>query len=490
MSTATSIVRGDLSEAILRCRSAQEAWGRLPVRDRLRPVRALRHLLVDQVDQLCAALSQDIGKPANETLAGEVLPLAAACRFLEREATRLLRPRNVPWRHRPLWLTGQRDLVHRRPHGLVGIIGTWNYPIMLNGIQLVQALTAGNAVLWKPSELAAQSAVALFDLLGQAGYPSELAQLMEATRAAGPQLAQADVDHVVFTGSATVGRALARTLGERLVSSSLELSGCDPMFVLEDADLNLAARAAWFGATLNCGQTCVAVRRVLVHCDQYTSFLDSLRPLAASAQPARPVIEKEVANARRLLDDALADGARPLLETTAACPADRFTPTVVIDARPEMAIWREASFAPIMAVMPYATLEQAFQANAQCPYGLGASIFTRDLTRGQQLAARLRAGTVTINEAIVPTAHPATPFGGRGQSGWGVTQGAEGLLEMTVPQVVSVCSGSFRPHYELGTGKEETQEALARGLLEWGHGATWRQRWRGLKQLLKGWWKA
>jgi acyl-CoA reductase-like NAD-dependent aldehyde dehydrogenase len=262
------------------------------------------------------------------------------------------------------------------------------------------------------------------------------------------------------------------------------------MFVLEDADLALAARAAWFGATLNCGQTCLAVRRVLVHSDQYASFLDALHPLASSAKPVRLVIEREAANARRLLDDALAAGARPLIESPGDCPADRFMPAVVIDARPEMAIWREASFAPVMAIMSYATLEQALQASTHCPYGLGASIFTRDLERGQQLAARLRAGAVTINEAIVPTAHPATPFGGRGQSGWGVTQGAEGLLEMTVPQVVSLCSGRFRPHYDLGAAKEESQEALARGLLEWSHGSAWRQRWRGLKQLLKGWWKA
>lgn len=488
MSTV-SISRSSLCEFLPRCRQAQAAWARLPLRDRLRPVRALRRLLVENADRLCAAVAQDIGKPVAETLAGDLLPLADGCRFLEREAARLLRSRKVARRHRPLWLFGQRDVVHRRPRGVVGVIGTWNYPIFLNGVQLVQALTAGNAVVWKPSEMAERSAALLCDVLGQAGYPPDLVQLLEATREAGSQLAQAEIDHVVFTGSATTGRQLARTLAERLVSSSLELSGCDAQFVLEDADIELAARAAWFGATLNRGQTCLAVRRAFVHVDQYGLFLDILRPLVRSARPVRLVMEREAQNARRLVGDALAAGARLLSDPPSSDgTSDLFTPAVVIDARPEMALCREASFAPILAVMPYATLEQALQANAHCPYGLGASIFTRDLERGQQLAARLRTGAVTINEVIVPTAHPATPLGGRGLSGWGVTQGAEGLLEMTVPQVVSVSSGSFRPHYDMD-GTADAQETLARGLLEWGHGATWRQRWRGLKALVKGWWK-
>lgn len=483
-----STPRSNLAEGLHRCRRAQEAWAQLPVRDRLRPIRTLRHLLVENADRLCDTVAQDIGKPVSETLAGDILPLAAACRFLERQASRLLNPRAVARRLRPIWLPGQRDTVHRRPHGVVGIIGTWNYPIFLNGVQLVQALTAGNGVLWKPSEMAERSAALLFDVIGQTGYPSDLVQLLPATREAGAELAQAAIDHVAFTGSAATGRQLARTLGERLVSSSLELSGCDPLFVLEDADIELAARAAWFGATVNRGQTCLAVRRALVHNDHYGAFLDALRPLVRSARPVRLVMEREAQNARRLLDDALAAGARLLVDPAQSDSGDLFAPTVVIDARPEMALCREASFAPILAVMPYTTLEQALQFNAHCPYGLGASIFARDTARAQQLAARLRTGVVTVNEAIVPTAHPATPLGGRGLSGWGATQGAEGLLEMTVPQVVSVSSGRFRPHYELGT-EPEADEALARGLLEWGHGASWRQRWRGLKRVVSGWWK-
>src|SRR5947209_11888331 len=194
-------------------RAAQAEWERRPVRERLRPVAAFRRLLVNACDELCEAVRRDVGRPPDEVLASDVLPLADACRFLEREAERLLRPRKVSLRSRPLWLFGQRDTIFRRPHGIVGVIGTWNYPLLLNGVQIVQALTAGNAVLWKPSELGGASAAVLTELLRRAGYPDGLLQTLPATREGGPLLAEADVDHVVFTGSGATGRELAKRRG-------------------------------------------------------------------------------------------------------------------------------------------------------------------------------------------------------------------------------------------------------------------------------------
>ncbi|HLJ95503.1 MAG TPA: aldehyde dehydrogenase family protein, partial [Gemmataceae bacterium] len=371
---------------------------------------------------------------------------------------------------------------------LVGILGTWNYPLLLNGVQIVQALTAGNSVLWKPSEVAPASARILFDLVERAGYPSGLVHLLPASRAAGPELAEADLDHVVFTGSSSTGRALAERLGRRLVTSTLELSGCDAMFVLDDADLNLAVPAAWFGATVNRGQTCLASRRILVHRRLYPDFTTALQSLVADAQPMRLALETQVKQAENLIRDALAGGAR-LLQTpghTNGSGDPRVIPaTVVLDARPEMAICQQASFAPLMAVLPFDTLEEALHMDAQCPYALGASVFTANPAGGLHLAGHLRAGMVTINDVVLPTAHPATPFGGRGESGWGVTQGAEGLLEMTVPQLVSVRGGQLRLHYDTAVGKRPLSVAGFRGLLEWSHGATLRQRLNGLWQLLR-----
>jgi acyl-CoA reductase-like NAD-dependent aldehyde dehydrogenase len=473
-----------LDEQLARTRIAQAVWSRLPVRRRLAPVQAFRHLLVGECDRLCAAVARDVGKPAEETLACEVLPLADACRFVERRAARLLHPRRR--RLRPLWLWGERDTVYRRPRGVVGIIGTWNYPLYLNGVQMVQALTAGNAVLWKPSEAAPASAAALHALLLRAGFPAELCPMLEATREAGHALTDAAVNHVVFTGSAATGRAIARKLGERLISSTLELSGCDALFVLEDADVPLAARAAWFGATLNRGQTCLAVRRAFVQRSVYPAFCAALRELASLAGPVGLVLPAQVRFAEQLVREALAGGGRLLID---APPdnGDACAPRVVIDARPEMALCREALFAPVAAILPFDSVEEALSMERRCPYALGASIFAREERRAMRLASELRAGMVAVNDVIVSTAHPATPFGGHGDSGWGVTQGAEGLLEMTVPQVVSVRGGHFRPHYDLAMGQgAERQAEMLRGLLERAHAATLGQRLRGWWHLLRG----
>lgn len=477
-----------LAELTRRCREEQSAWVARPVRERLRPVQALRHLLVRDHARLCQAVTRDLGKPEEETLAGEVLPVAAACKYLLRDAAKVLRPQGVPGRHRPLWLMGQKDKVHRRPRGLVGVIGTWNYPIFLNGIQLLQALTAGNGVVWKPSEVAPHSAKALADLFREAGYPEGLLQVMPATRDGGRELAEADIDHVVFTGSSVTGRKLAETLGRRLVSSTLELSGLDAMFVLEDADLKLAARAAWFGANVNRGQTCIAVRRALVHRSVYAAFVDALRPLAATGKPMRLALTSQVQQAERLVEEALAEGAR-LLETATA-PAtpgeDECVPTILLDVRPEMTICKEASFAPLLTVVPFDHLEDAVRMNGCCSYGLGASIFSANPGRAVRLAEQVKAGMVTINDVVVPTAHPATPFGGVGESGWGVTQGDAGLLEMTVPQVVSVRGGSYRPHFDQAVGKMPLSQESLEGMLQMSHGQGLGQRWSGLVHFVRG----
>jgi acyl-CoA reductase-like NAD-dependent aldehyde dehydrogenase len=445
-------------------------------------------LLASDWETLAEAVHRDVDKSRAETLATEILPLAAACRYLEQQARFLLRPHRVPGRQRPLWLWGQSDTVYRRPRGIVGIIGTWNFPLMLNGVQLVQALTAGNAVVWKPSEVAPASAAALAALLEKAGFPAGLVHTMPATREGGVELAGAEVDHIVFTGSEATGRVLAANLGKRLVSSTMELSGCDAMFVLDDADVSLAARAAWFGCTLNRGQTCVAVRRALVHEALYSSFVEILKPLAATAPPVKLALAGSIRQANRLVAAAVDNGAHLLANgAEVASDGENLCPVrVVVDAQPDMALCQEASFAPLLAVLPFSTPEQAVQMDEQCPFALGASIFTRSPAKAARLAAQVRAGMVTVNDVIVPMAHPAAAFGGRGASGWGSTQGPEGLLEMILPQTVSVRGGSYRPHYDTPGANAMMSETTLRGMLEWSHAANFRGRWRGFWRLIRG----
>ncbi len=473
------------AEQAARCRQAQQVWRETLLRQRLRCVRELRHLLVEQAETLALTVTQDVGRPADEVFVTDILPSADACAFLENQAQRILKPRRIPGPQRPLWLFGSRDVVHRRPRGVVGIIGTWNYPLFLNIVPIVQALTAGNGVLWKPSELTPMLATALHGLFLQAGFPADLFQALPATREAGPELAEAVIDHIVFTGSADVGRKLAARLGERLISSTLELSGCDAMIVLADANIAMAAKAAWFGVTLNKGQTCLAVRRIFVDRSVYPAFLEQLRTLAAESHQQPLMLFSQATQAERLVRAAVDEGASLLLAgqpPTAADDPPRFVPTFVVDARPEMAICREASFAPIAAIIPFANFADLVAMQADCSYGLAASIFTADAKQAQRLASVIDTGMITINDVIAQTAHPATPFGGHRQSGWGVTQGAEGLLEMTLPQVVSVRRGSFRPHF---AGTQPATTELLKRMIRWRHGRRFPDRLKGFFRMLR-----
>ncbi|MSR52385.1 MAG: aldehyde dehydrogenase family protein [Gemmataceae bacterium] len=474
-----------IAKTIANCRAAQAGWANVPLRERLAIVRKLRHLFVENVDRLCLTVTHDIGRPAHEVLATDVLPTADAFRFLERRSKRILCPKRIPGSVRPWWLLGECETIFRRPLGIVGIIGTWNYPILLNAVTLAQAFVAGNGVVWKPSELTPTFAEFLHELFLQAGFPAELFVRLPADRESGVLLVESDIDHVIFTGSANVGRKIAARLGERLIPCTLELSGCDSMFVLDDADPILAARAAWFGSTMNVGQTCLAVRRAFVHRSKYESFLEKLRSLNKDRRPEPLALLGQAMQAERLVQEALSAGATLLTGDSAHAADDppRFSPTIVVDAKPSMTICQEASFAPLLAVLPFDNDAQLIAMNEACSYGLGASVFTRNRKRANALARKLRVGSVSINDVVVGTAHPAIGFGGVRHSGWGVTRGEEGLLALTAPQVVTRRIGTFRPHFD--THDPALWGAMS-GLLEWIHGSHCRKRWRGFRRMIGG----
>jgi acyl-CoA reductase-like NAD-dependent aldehyde dehydrogenase len=500
-------------------RAAQEPWSQRTVRDRLRHVRALRALLVNRTNDICAAIHADIGRPTVEVLGSELLTTAAALKYLENRSAKFLAPRRVSWWDQPTWLMGCRDVIHHRPWGVVGILGTWNYPVYLNVIQIAQAFVAGNAVLWKPSENVPRTTELTQTLFRDAGFPPGLLQVLPATREAGPQLAETAVDHVVFTGSEVIGRKLASRLGERLIPSTLELSGCDAMFVLPDADITMAARAAWFGLTLNRGQTCIAVRRIFVQREKLDAFAGALGPLVR-AEPMSLVLWSQKAQAERLIEEATKRGAVVLPFPLAAASgllgaggkptpptplpegkgekadsgrvaegvgsAAFLRPTFLLNVPADAAICRESCFAPVAAVIAFGTVEEALAMAKQSPFGLAASIFTADTAKARELAALIPAGHVSINDVLAPTGHPATPFGGRGASGWGVTQGAEGLLAMTTPQAVTVRNGTFRPHFDEAASPDPATEDLLRGLLKWTHARGWGAKLKGLWQMVRG----
>lgn len=465
---------GAASARVALARQAQSRWAAKTVLQRTGWIRRFRSWLVERHQDWTAVIDREVGKSREECLATEILPFAAACAHLAISAPRVLAPRKASGT--PLFLAGGTDHVFRRARGVIGIIGTWNYPLLLSGIQIAQALVAGNAVLFKPSEKAPECGTLLVEGLRLAGIPEGLVTLLDADTASGEALVAEEIDHLVFTGSRAVGAHIAMALAPRLVSSSLELSGHDALFVLDDADAAQAARAAWFGSLANSGRTCMATRRCLVAHGALTPFRQALAKLAENTPTLvldRPAGALERAgHARAIADNAVEAGARWLL---GKAPAGNAGPLILENVTAGMRVWREDVFVPLIAMMPCPDEAAMLAADAACPFALGAAIFGGE-KRARVLASQLRAGLVTINDVLIAAGHPDTPIGGRGASGWGSTQGAEGLLDMTVPQVVRVSSGTFRPHYEMAIPGHADMADLLESFLRMGHAESWYSR--------------
>ena len=472
---------------MLLMRIAQGQWEQLPIKDKLQKVRKFRHLLVVQRDKIAKALFLDSGKPYEEALGAEILPLAEACKFLEKNAAHLLSPRKIRSSDTPWWLFLQKSKVHRKARGIVGIIGTWNYPLFLNGVQIIQALVAGNGVVWKPSENALETNKILAELLLET-FPPDIFKELSSSRESGPVLIDSNIDFVVMTGSVETGKAIAKKCAERLIPSTLELSGIDSLLLLDDGDVDLAVSAAWFAMNINAGQTCMASRRFLIPETMLEKVTTKLLELAKKFKPRKILMESQADCALPLIDAAMVEGAELIwpLNKSDIWRDGIFDACILINIRKEMGICNEAIFAPVLSVLTYKTIEDAIGISNACPFGLCASIFTANQVLGEKVALELKVGSVSINDAIVPHAHPATPFGGVGLSGWGATQGEEGLLEMTRPMSISIVSGKFRPHYELATPKAADSIPIVEGILLALHSPNWVGRIKGWIQFLSG----
>ncbi|MBY0261460.1 MAG: aldehyde dehydrogenase family protein [Phycisphaerales bacterium] len=442
------------------------AWANTSLSARLAWVAAFRKLIAANSATLNSIIEDEIGKSAWEAFSGDILPLLAACRWHERHARRILAPRALLGG--PVWLVGNRQVVRRAPLGRVGIIATWNYPVQLLGIQLVQALVAGNDVVVKPSERSPRSQAYLVKLARAAGLPSGTLELRDHAREAGQRMLETErFDKLVFTGSTRVGRCIAAMAAETLTPTALELSGCDSALVLDDADVGLAARVIWHAAIMNAGQTCLAPRRALVDARVYREFLAALSPLAAGAKPVTLADEAAARHTFALAEASLAHGARSLSGVLEAPSGRKLRPLAMVDCPIRAPLACTEHFGPALAVVPVAGLEAMLAAHDSIQQRLATSVFTNAPSRARAVAERLGSATVTINDCILPSSHPGAGIAGRGPSGWGTTRGPDGLLGMTRPVQVGTTSTRRRLPPEPPPPK---QAAFIRRAMLWWYG--------------------
>ena len=392
----------------------------------------LRDSIAADSETLARTVSAEIGKPLQDALGADLLALVSALDWLAVNAPRLLVPRSIP---------GERQAcLQAAPYGVVGVIGTWNYPLLLDGTMIAWALAAGNAVVWKPSELATASAVALYPHFQRAGLPVEL---ITGDGATGSALCAADLDKLTFTGGAATGRKILAQLAPHGIPSVMELSGNDALIVCADADITAAARAAVWARVCNAGQSCVAPQRIYVAATAYKPFVQACRQTMEELRADVDYGPLRTAGLRQrvhtLVCDAQERGAQLIvggrcLDKSGKDREQRqgfyYAPTLLAEVEDAMPILAEDFFGPVLCVRAVADQEEAITAANSHAMGLGASVWTRNLSIGKQIASRLRAGIVTVNlETLMTGARPGLPFGGIGASGFGRQRGAAGLDE-------------------------------------------------------------
>lgn len=436
----------DVSRAVAAARGAQVRWATTPLAERARILLRFHDLVLTKQVELLDLVQIESGKARRHAFE-EVADTAMAARYYARTAERFLRPERVQGAY-PL-LTQTRVLHH--PKGVVGVVSPWNYPLSLAITDALPALMAGNAVLLRPDQQGSVTALAAVELLVEAGLPEGVLQVVLGTGAEAGQAVVDTADYVSYTGSTATGRRVARSAAGRLVSFSLELGGKNSVYIAEDADLGRAVEGAVRACFSSGGQLCISTERVLVHeaiAEEFLPrFVAAVEGMALGTGLEYGIDMGSLVGRSQLetftahLEDAKAKGARVLTGGRHRPDLGPFVvePTVLEGVTSAMECRDEETFGPLVAIYRVADDEAAIAVANDTEYGLNASVWTGDPRRGRRIAARIRTGTVNVNECYAATwASMGAPMGGMKDSGTGRRHGAEGILKYTEAQTVSV----------------------------------------------------
>jgi acyl-CoA reductase-like NAD-dependent aldehyde dehydrogenase len=430
----------DSPEAIARkvekARREQPEWARIPLDQRQKAIGVFAGLLEKNKDDLAARLTSEMGKPITQAR-NELTALQGRIRFFLDNVERALADEVV--HEKDAW----RETITYEPLGLVANVSAWNYPYFVGSNVFVPALLAGNGVLYKPSEFATLTGLAITEALHAAGVPAAVFAPVIGGGEAGRALIEQPLDAVFFTGSYATGRKIAEAAARQLMKVQLELGGKDPVYVAEDVDVVAAAKATADGAFYNTGQSCCSVERIYVHERIHDAFVEAFVAEVQGFAVGDPMDEKTYIGpvAReahlRVLEEQVADakargGQLRLGGARVDRPGFYFAPTVFTDARPEMALMRDETFGPLIGIQKVGDDDEALRLMNDTEYGLTAGVYTGDESRARRLLAGVNSGSAYWN--CCDRVSPRLPWSGRRHSGVGVTLGLAGIRAFVQPK--------------------------------------------------------
>ena len=438
----------EIAEMVKRARAAQPAWDAMGFQERGRIMRRAQKWMLDNADRVIDVVVSESGKTHEDAQLADLGYTVSALGFWAKEAEKYLADERVPSWNNPV-AAGKKLVIRYAPVGVAGIIGPWNYPIANSFGDCIPAMMAGNSVILKPSEVTPLSSLLMQEMMVECGLPEDVFQIATGDGSTGAALIR-HVDVIMFTGSSRTGRSVMKEAADALIPCYLELGGKDPMIVCRDADIERAANAASFYSMNNGGQVCISVERVYVEEPVYDAFVqkvtDNIRQLrqgapagvgsvdigAVTFPPQVDIIDSHV-------KDAVEKGAKILTGGHPRSGPGRFyEPTVLVDVDHSMTCMKDETFGPTIPIMKISDPEEGVRLANDSEYGLQASVWTKDVRRGEELARQIHAGVVCVNDAQVNYTALNLPMGGWKESGLGTRHGANGIRKYTKIQSLLV----------------------------------------------------
>ena len=437
---------GEVAAAVAAARAAAPSWAALPIRERVAALKRWRREVLDD-QELPRILVRESGKPRQEAESMDLFYFCELARFVCAAARAALAPEV----RGSLVVAPRKTVVHRVPMGVVGVIGPWNFPILNNAADALAPLVAGNTVVLKPSEVTPLTSFRMEALWRRAGNPPDVFRVVAGRGDAGAALVDL-ADGVMFTGAVATGRKVAARCGERLVPCVTELGGKSPFLVLAGADLPRAAASAAWSAFFHSGQACIRTERILVEESVAGEFerlfverVKALRQEAPDPEGRREHDLGAVTFPRQLevvahqIDDALSKGARVVAggRRRSGLAGNFFEPTVLSGATPEMEVFREETFGPLVPLLRVKDAEEALRLANGSHLGLNATVWGPE-TKARGLARRIESGNVIVNGALLHYNVVSAPLGGVKASGVGARHGVEGIRAWTRVRAINV----------------------------------------------------